>query len=213
MDSTSAKRFVKSLRYAEEVIVSDAKCFCYTHEPEYQEIHEDIKLMIRLMEDGETVAAGKLMYKNARQISPTAAYVLAEKAKAGEERKFYKFIGDMNSQRQGRRTMEENKPVIQPIYNRASNIQRKMEVVLRYIAELNRMLCYYEWVFTNDPWFADRLQEAKTLYGDLEQALREEIEGVGPVDVMTDEKIEAITKFLMEKYKDAWIELAKGPEG
>ena len=66
MDSTSAKRFVKALRYAEETIVRSAKCYCYTNEPEYQEIHEDIKLMIRLLEDGSHVQAGKLMYWRAR---------------------------------------------------------------------------------------------------------------------------------------------------
>lgn len=98
MDSTSAKRFTRSLRYAEETIVGDAKCYCYTHEPEYQEMHEDIKLMIRLMEDGSHMQAGKLMFKRARQIKPQAAYELAAKAKSEEERRFYEFIGNMNSQ-------------------------------------------------------------------------------------------------------------------
>lgn len=109
--------------------------------------------------------------------------------------------------------MEENSPVIQPIYNRAGNLQRKMEVVLRYIAELNRMLRYYGWVFENDPWFTDRLREAKAIYADLEQAFRKEIEGVGPAEESIDEKMKVVTRYLMEKYKDAWVELAKGPEG
>ena len=109
--------------------------------------------------------------------------------------------------------MEENSPVIQPIYNRTGNLQRKMEVVLLYIAELNRMLRYYGWVFENDPWFAERLREAKAIYADLEQTFRKEIEGVGPVDQSTEEKMEAITRYLIDKYKDAWIELAKGTEG
>lgn len=99
MDSTSAKRFVKALRYAEETIVGSAKCYCYIHETEYQEIHEDIKLMIRLLEDDSHVQAGKLMYKRARQVSPTAAYALAEKAKSEEERWFYQFVGDMNTKK------------------------------------------------------------------------------------------------------------------
>lgn len=99
MDSTSAKRFTRSLRYAEDTLVGDAKCFCYSHEPEFQEIHEDIKLMIRLMEDGSYVQAGKLMFKRARQISPKAAYELAAKAKSEEEQRFYQFIGDMNSKK------------------------------------------------------------------------------------------------------------------
>lgn len=45
-----------------------------------------------------------------------------------------------------------NKPIILPIYDRPSNIQRKMELVLRYIEELKVMLDYYGWVFTADPW-------------------------------------------------------------
>lgn len=98
MDSTSAKRFVKALRYAEEVLVGDAKCYCYGHEPEYQDVHEDIKMMIRLLEDSETVAAGKLLYKRARQIAPKAAYELAARAKSDEAHRLYQFIGDMNSQ-------------------------------------------------------------------------------------------------------------------
>ena len=98
MDSTSAKRFVKALRYTEEVLVGDAKCYCYANEPEYQEIHEDIKLMIRLLEDSSHIQAGRLMYKRARQISPGTAYELATKAKTDEERRFYTFIGDMNGQ-------------------------------------------------------------------------------------------------------------------
>lgn len=103
--------------------------------------------------------------------------------------------------------------MIQPIYNRPGNLQRKMEVVLRYIAELNRMRRYYGWVFENDPWFADRLREAKSIYDDLEQAFRKEIKGVGPAEESNEERTEAITRHLMEKYKDAWIELATGPNG
>ena len=98
MDSTSAKRFTRSLRYVEDALVGDAKCYCYSHELEYQEIHEDIKLMIRLVENGSYIQAGKLMFKRAKQISPKAAYELAVKAKSDEERRFYEFIGDMNSQ-------------------------------------------------------------------------------------------------------------------
>lgn len=99
MDSTTAKRFVRSLRHAEDTIVGSAKCYCYTTEPEYQEIHEDLKLVIRLLEDGSHVQAGKLMYRRARQISPAAAYALAENTKSEEERRFYQFVGDMNSQK------------------------------------------------------------------------------------------------------------------
>ena len=94
MDSTTAKRFTRSLRHAEDTIVGSAKCFCYSHEPEYQEIHEDIKLMIRLLEDGSHIQAGKLLFKRARQISPPAAYAMAGKVKSDEEHRFYTFIGN-----------------------------------------------------------------------------------------------------------------------
>ena len=72
---------------------------------------------------------------------------------------------------------------------------------------------YYGWIFTNDPWFADRLREAKAIYADLEQALRKEMEGVGPADLSMDKKFAVITKHLVEKYRDALVELGKGPEG
>ena len=99
MDSTTAKRFVRALRHAEDTFVCSAKCFCYTTEPEYLDIHEDIKIVIRLLEEGSHVPAGKLLYKRARQISPKAAYELAAKAKSEEEQRFYQFIGDMNSKK------------------------------------------------------------------------------------------------------------------
>lgn len=98
MDSTSAKRFVKALRYAEETLVGDAKCYCYTHEPEYQEVHEALKFAIRMLEQGEQFA-GKLLYKNARQITPGHALELTRQAKSDEERNFFAYIGDMNLQR------------------------------------------------------------------------------------------------------------------
>ena len=59
------------------------------------------------------------------------------------------------------------------------------------------MLRYYDWVFESDPWFIARLREAKASYADLEQALRKEIEGFGPADESTDEKMEAIARHLM----------------
>ena len=100
MDSISAKRFVKALRYAEETLVTDARRYCYSHDPEYQEVHETLKFAIRMLEQGESFA-GKLLYKQAWQISSKVAYALAEKAKADEERRFYEFIGNMNSQKEG----------------------------------------------------------------------------------------------------------------
>lgn len=98
MDSTSAKRFVKALRYAEETLVEDAKCYCYTHEPEYQEVHEALKFAIRMLEQGEEFA-GKLLYKNAQKIAPAYALGLIRQAKSDEERNFFAYICDMNTQR------------------------------------------------------------------------------------------------------------------
>lgn len=104
MDSTSKRRFVKALRYAEETLVGDAKCYCYGHESEYQELHEALKFAIRMLEEGE-VFAGKLLYKNARKITPKTAAVLAEKTKSDEERRFYTFLGRYEFFAQGRLTM------------------------------------------------------------------------------------------------------------
>lgn len=97
MNELSAKRFVKALRYAEETLVGDAQCFCYSHEPEFREVHEALKFAIRMLEQGEGFA-GKLLYKNARKLSSKTVAALAEKAKTDEERRFYDFVGDMGSQ-------------------------------------------------------------------------------------------------------------------
>lgn len=96
MDNTSAKRFVKALRYAEETLVGDAKCYCYSHEPEYQELHEALKFAIRMLEKGDAFA-GKLLYQNAQKITSRTAYELAEKAKSDEEHRFYAFLDEQNS--------------------------------------------------------------------------------------------------------------------
>ena len=97
MDSTTAKRFVKALRYAEETLVGDAKCYCYSNEPEYQEVHEALKFAIRMLEQGEEFA-GKLLYKNAQKIAPAYALGLIRQAKSDEERNFFAYICDMNTQ-------------------------------------------------------------------------------------------------------------------
>ena len=49
-----------------------------------------------MLVEGE-VFAGKLLNKNARKITPKTASVLVEKTKSDEERRFYTFLGDMNS--------------------------------------------------------------------------------------------------------------------
>ncbi len=98
MDSTSKKRFMKALRYAEETLVGDAKCYCYSYEPEYKEVHEALKFALRMLEQGDGFA-GKLLYKNARKISYTNALELVRKAKSEEERNFFAYIADMNLQR------------------------------------------------------------------------------------------------------------------
>lgn len=91
MDSTSAKRFVRALRGVMEDLAVSAKSFCYTHEKEYLEVHEDLKFCIRSLEEDEEFA-GKLLYKNARKLAPSTAQKLAEKAKTDEERQFYLFL-------------------------------------------------------------------------------------------------------------------------
>ena len=111
MDSTSKKRFIKALRHAEEMLVGDAKCYCYSHEPEYQEVHEALKFTIRTLERGDGFA-GKLLYKNARRIAYTNALELARKAKSEEERNFFAFIADMNLQREQRNYTENIEPTL-----------------------------------------------------------------------------------------------------
>ena len=98
MEELSAKRFVRALHAARELLAGEAKCFCYENEKEYLEIKEDLKFAIRALEDGEGFA-GKLLYKNARNIAPSTAYALAQSAKSEEERHFFSCIGDMNLQR------------------------------------------------------------------------------------------------------------------
>ena len=103
--------------------------------------------------------------------------------------------------------MEMNKPKIPPIYNRASNLQRKMELMLRHIADIKNMLYYYDSVFEDDPWFAQRLQEAEKIYADLEAAFKEALKGLG-----SEEQIQEACRYVAQKHPAARKELAKGPE-
>ena len=96
MDSLSAKRFVRALRAAQELLTGDARCYCFTNEKDYQEVIEDLEFSIRMLEDGEEFA-GKLLFKNARKLSPKTARALAQRASAPEEREFYDFIAELNS--------------------------------------------------------------------------------------------------------------------
>lgn len=98
MNDLSAKRFVRALRHAEKMLAGDAKCFCYSHEPEYKEMHEALKFAIRMLEEGEEFA-GKLLYKNACRIAYANTLELARKAKSEEERNFFDYIADMNLRR------------------------------------------------------------------------------------------------------------------
>lgn len=109
MDSTSKKRFIKALRHAEEMLVGDAKCYCHSHEPEYQEVHEALKFAIRMLERGDGFA-GKLLYKNVRKIAYTNALELARKAKSDEERNFFDYITDMNLRRTRREFIRSAEP-------------------------------------------------------------------------------------------------------
>ena len=96
MNDLSAKRFVRALRGAEEYLADSAKCYCYSSKPEYQEVKEDLKFAIRSLESGEDFA-GKLLFKNARNLSPKTARALAEHAKTPEERLFYLMIAYINA--------------------------------------------------------------------------------------------------------------------
>ena len=103
--------------------------------------------------------------------------------------------------------MPETKPVIPPAYNRPGNIQRKMELVLRYIAELKRTQDYYGHVFVNDPWFADRLREAEATYAELEAAFKKALKGLG-----SEEQIQEACRYVAQKYPAARMELTKERE-
>lgn len=98
MDSTTAKRFVRALRAAEEDLLRSAKCFCYTWEPEYKEILTNVQFSIRQIEHGEPFA-GRLLYKMAQNISPTSLEEMVQNARSEEERGFFRYIGEMNKQR------------------------------------------------------------------------------------------------------------------
>lgn len=102
--------------------------------------------------------------------------------------------------------MEENKPVIHPIYDRAGNLQRKMELMARYIGDIKGMLDYYGWIFAEDPWFAQRLREAEDIYAGVETAFKESIAGLEPADEATDEKIRAAGQYIIRQRMSAWNE-------
>lgn len=103
--------------------------------------------------------------------------------------------------------MEKNNPKIPPFHNRASNLQRKMELMLRHIADIKHTLYYYDSVFADDPWFAQRLQEAEMIYAELEAAFKEALKGLG-----SEEQIQEACRYVIQKHKGAWKELAKGSE-
>lgn len=47
--------------------------------------------------------------------------------------------------------MEKNRPVVPPLYDRPGNIQRKMDLVTRCIADLKKTRDYYGGVFVKGP--------------------------------------------------------------
>lgn len=63
MNDLSRKRFVRSLRAAQESLARDAFCFRYDHDPDYLAVKEDLKFAIRLLEEGEDVAVRLLRRK------------------------------------------------------------------------------------------------------------------------------------------------------
>ena len=110
-NSVNLKRFVKSIRYAMEVLAGDAKCYRYEHDPEYLELKENLKFCLRELEEGEEFA-GKLLFKNARRIAPSTAEAMAARAKTEEERQFFLSIAQMNRREQflNRSKVEELAP-------------------------------------------------------------------------------------------------------
>lgn len=99
MNKLSAKRFVRALSAAQELLAREAKCYCYENDKEYLEVKESIKFSIRMLEESE-IFAGKLLYKNARNISYTTGLSLARIAKTDEEQNFFTYVADMNLQRE-----------------------------------------------------------------------------------------------------------------
>lgn len=98
MDVLSRKRFVKALRAAQELLAGEAHCYCYEQAPEYLEMKEDIKFALRMLEEGEAFA-GKLLYKNARNLKPSTATRLAQEGRTEEERAFFALVAEMNQQK------------------------------------------------------------------------------------------------------------------
>lgn len=98
MEEFIAKRFVRSLRRAVEILNESARCYCYCNTKEFQEIHEGLKYAIGAVENGETFA-GRLLYKNARKLAPGQALELARKANSQEEHDFFIYVSNMNLQR------------------------------------------------------------------------------------------------------------------
>lgn len=92
------KRFVRSVRGAMESLARDARCYGYSNDPDYTEIKEDLKYCLRMIEDGEAFA-GRLLYKNIRNIAPNTALQMATKANTDEERQLFEFIADWNQAR------------------------------------------------------------------------------------------------------------------
>lgn len=97
MEELSRKRFVRALRAAQELLIGEARCYCYSHEKEYQEVVEDLKCAIRMLEDGEDFA-GKLLYKNAAKISCRKAKEMSERAKDPSEKGFWVYLSAVNRQ-------------------------------------------------------------------------------------------------------------------
>lgn len=95
MDKLSARRFVKALRAAQELLISEARCFRYDNDREYQEIVEDLKFAIRMLEDGEELA-GKLLYKNATKIPYMKALDMAQTARDPDEHMFFLYLAEQN---------------------------------------------------------------------------------------------------------------------
>ena len=96
-DATS-KRFIRALHSALEGLAGEAMCYCYRNDPSYQELKSDLQYALRMVEQGEEFA-GKLLYKNIRNMAPNTALKIAARAKDEQERLFFITVAQMNEAR------------------------------------------------------------------------------------------------------------------
>lgn len=119
------KRFVRALRGALESLSGDARCYGYRNDPSYLEVAEDLRYAIQMVEQGEEFA-GKLLYKNVRNIAPNTALRMAARSKQEPERQFFISVAEMNEAR-----IQQT----DPSFRKRISILDEQEPVLRWSLE------------------------------------------------------------------------------